>query len=92
MKLMIHPVDADSRRIRDGDPVIAFNELAEVEFTARVTELVAPGTAAAAGIYSMASRGAGLLVNALHHQRLSDIGEATTLNDNRIDIRSAVNV
>lgn len=92
MKLMIHPVDADSRGIRDGDPVIAFNELAEVEFTARVTELVAPGTAAAAGIYSMASRGAGLLVNALHHQRLSDIGEATTLNDNRIDIRSAVNV
>ena len=40
-----------------------------------------------ASVLSLA--GSGLLVNALHHQRLSDIGEATTLNDNTVEVRPA---
>lgn len=87
MQLMLHPEDADTRGIKDGDRVIAFNELAEVEFTARVTRLASPCAAAATGVYSMDSQFFGPLVNALHHQRLSDIGEATTLNDNTVDVR-----
>ena len=92
MELLIHPSDAGVRGIKDGGRVIAFNELAEVAFTARVTPLIAPGSAAAAGVYSMDASANGLLVNALHHQRLSDIGAATTLNDNTIDVSPAADV
>ena len=99
MELMLHPADAARRGIADGDLIIAYNDLAQVEFTARLTEWVAEGAAAAAGVYSAALPESGetarsmthnrLLVNALHHGRLSDIGEATTLNDNTIEVRPA---
>ena len=96
MELMLHPADAARRGIADGDRIIAFNDLAQVEFTARLTERVAEGAAAAAGVYSAALPESArsmthnrLLVNALHHGRLSDIGEATTLNDNTIEVRPA---
>ena len=59
----------------------------EVEFTAKITPLVAEGTAAAEGVYDRTFTKDGLLVNALHHERLSDIGAATTLNDNTVDVR-----
>lgn len=88
MKLMLHPLDAAGRNIGDGDKVIAYNDLAQVEFTASLTPGW-PGAAAVAGVYGMSLSGSGLLVNALHHQRLSDIGEATTLNDNTVEVRPA---
>ena len=87
MALMLHPRDAAARKIADGSLVTAFNELAEVEFTAKITSLVAEGTAAAEGVYDRSFTKDGLLVNALHHERLSDIGAATTLNDNTVDVR-----
>ncbi|MCB7320837.1 molybdopterin-containing oxidoreductase family protein [Lacrimispora sp. 210928-DFI.3.58] len=86
-ELLLHPADAKARGIEDGDPIKAFNDLAEVNFKARVTGLVAEGAAAAPGIFCSDTTGTELLVNALHHERLSDIGEATTLNDNTIDVR-----
>ena len=76
-----------ARKIADGSHVTAFNELAKVEFTAKITPLVAEGTAAAEGVYDRTFTKDGLLVNALHHERLSDIGAATTLNDNTVDVR-----
>ena len=87
MALMLHPEDAAARNIGDGSLVTAFNDLAEVEFTAKITPLVAEGTAAAEGVYDRTFTKDGLLVNALHHERLSDIGAATTLNDNTVDVR-----
>lgn len=89
MELMLHPLDAALRNIGDGDKVIAYNDLAQVEFTARLTSRVAGGAAAAAGVYGMSPSASGLQVNALHHQRLSDIGEATTMNDNTVEVRPA---
>ena len=86
MKLMMHPENAESRGIRDGDLVTAFNELAGVEFVAELTELVAPGTVALSGVYSSDITGKQLLVNALHHGRLSDMGAATTMNDNAVEV------
>lgn len=85
--LLLHPRDASARGIRDGDCVMAFNDLAEVSFRARVSELVTEGSASAPGVYASAE--GELLVNALHHERLSDMGAATTLNDNTIDVRKA---
>ncbi|MCC8025605.1 MAG: molybdopterin-dependent oxidoreductase [Clostridium sp.] len=90
MTLFLHPEDGAIRGICSGDRIIAFNELAEVEFQAELTELVAKGAAAAQGVFACASSKNGWLVNALHHQRLSDMGAATTLNDNTIDVKKCV--
>ena len=85
--LLLHPREASARHIKDGDDVTAFNDLAEVPFRVRVTELVAEGIAAVPGVYSLAMTGGRPLVNALHHERLSDIGDATTLNGNTVEVR-----
>jgi len=50
---------------------------------------VVKGAAAAAGIFDTRQSANGKLVNTLHHERLSDIGEATTLNDNTVEVRKA---
>jgi nitrate reductase NapA len=41
--LEIHPYDAHSRDIHDGDPVMVLSRRGEVEFRARVTDVVRPG-------------------------------------------------
>ena len=84
--LMLHPVDAAERGIQEGDRVTAWNDLAQVDFRAVITERIAKGTAAVSGIYSSSQTGSSLLFNALNHERVSDM-EATTLNDNRIDVK-----
>ena len=84
--LLLHPLDAAERGIREGDSVTAWNDLAQVDFQAVLTDQIAKGTAAVSGIYSQSQTGARLLFNALNHERISDM-EATTLNDNRIDVR-----
>ncbi|EFL52761.1 molybdopterin oxidoreductase [Solidesulfovibrio fructosivorans JJ]] len=89
MTLAMHPGDAAARGIADGDAVTAHNDLGEVPFVARVTPLVAKGAVAAAGIFRASQSANGNLVNTLHHERLSDIGEATTLNDNTVEVRRA---
>ncbi|UWP58546.1 molybdopterin-containing oxidoreductase family protein [Ruminococcus gauvreauii] len=89
MSLLVHPEDAEMRNIRDGERVLCFNDLAEVEFQAEVTVRVKKGTVIAEGVYDIAHSLNGLTVNALHHERLSDCGAATTLNDNTVDIRPA---
>lgn len=89
MVLAIHPKDAAPRGIAEGDRVIAANDLGEVMFTAHVTPLVAQGAVAAEGVFTCTQSASGNLVNALHHERLSDIGAATTLNDNTVELRKA---
>lgn len=86
-KLLMNPRDAQQRGIHDGDCVAAWNELAEVEFTVELTELVVFGTVAAPGVYSGTDMGQKYSVNALHHGRVSDMGAATTMNDNRVEVR-----
>ena len=87
MTLSMHPEDAAPRGITDGDTVTAVNDLGEVTFVARVTPRVARGAVAAVGVFSTSRSANGNLVNTLHHERLTDIGEATTLNDNTVDVR-----
>ena len=86
MSLLIHPEDAVRRKIKEGERILCHNDLAEVEFLAKVTARVKQGTVIAEGVYDIAHSLNGLTVNALIHERLSDCGEATTLNDNSVDI------
>lgn len=85
-QVLLHPDDGAERGIRDGDLVEIFNDLARVRFKARITDRVARGVAAVPGVFRQTAGGRSLHVNALHHARLSDMAEATTLNDNRVEV------
>lgn len=87
MTLWLNPEDAKVRKIEDGMSVIAFNELGEVQFTACIDQRVAVGNAVSEGVFASHQTQNGCGFNTLIHGRLSDIGAATTMNDNRIDIR-----
>ena len=89
MKICINTEDALERGIKNGDDVICYNDIGSVKFKAEVTDNVAKGAAAAVGIYGHRNFEGGLGVNALQHDRLSDRGAATTMNDNTIDIKLA---
>ncbi len=86
MTLWLNPEDAKVRKIEDGMSVIAFNELGEVQFTACIDQRVAVGNAVSEGVFASHQTQNGCGFNTLTHGRLSDIGAATTMNDNRIDI------
>ncbi|CUP16910.1 molybdopterin-containing oxidoreductase family protein [Intestinibacter bartlettii] len=87
IKVKINSKDASKRDIKNGDEVICFNNLGEVGFIAEVTDTVAQNTVIAEGVYNRDFAINGKLVNALHDDRLSDIGEATTLNSNTVEIK-----
>lgn len=87
MTLWLSPKDAEARKIADGMTVIAFNEQGEVQFTARVDDRVAAGSAVSEGVFACRQTQNGSGFNTLTHGRLSDIGAATTMNDNQIDVR-----
>lgn len=87
MCLIMNPEDAAEREIADGDMVTAFNELAQVRFRARLTPLIARGAVGVPGVYRMESAEGGFLMNALTHGRVTDMGAATTLNDNTVEVR-----
>ena len=53
MRLIMNPEDAGERGIKEGDEVVAFNDLAEVPFTAAVSELITKGAVAVSGVYDL---------------------------------------
>ena len=87
MKLVMHELDAEAHGIREGDWVLAANDLAEVEFIAHLTDKISRGTAAAVGVYSRGMSFNGKTANSLHHARLTDLGAGTTMNDNVVQLR-----
>ena len=141
MNLILSAQDAEARDIRDGDRILCYNELAEVEFYARVIDRIAeqnpdseeesalsnvesnaghnsesyvgsntghntgdnagsksmdrkidiqkilPGTVVAEGIYERKYSLNGYTVNALFHEELSDLGQATTMNGNFVEVK-----
>lgn len=85
-KLIIHTLDALDRQIEDGQNVKVFNDLSSSVFRAVVTDRIARGNVICEGIYRMDDCKGGRTFNALLSERLSDMGEGTTMNDNRVDI------
>ena len=74
---------ADAARLGliHGDRVKCANDLGEMVCALALDRAVAPGTVVAEGVFPGAHT-----VNCLTHARLSDLGEATTLNDNTVAI------
>jgi anaerobic selenocysteine-containing dehydrogenase len=88
MLLMMNPGEAAARGLADGDPIVAFNELGEVEFILSVSDRVPPGVAVAEGVWWSAYAPGDRTVNALTSQRLTDRGNGSTFYDTRIDVEA----
>jgi len=88
MTLQLSPADAAARGLAEGQRVVAWNALGEVDFVLRVTDRVPPGVAVAEGVWWIAHAPGARNVNALTSQRLTDRGNGSTFYDNRIDVRA----
>ncbi len=87
MFLKMNPKDAEARGMREGESVIAFNQLGEVPFILHITAKVPPGIVAAEGIWWLDHCPGLRSINALTSQRLTDQGEGSTFYDNTVDVR-----
>ena len=72
-------IQAAAQRIRSDSQALVVIGIGGSYLGARA---VAPGAVVAQGVYPGADG-----VNSLTHPRLSDLGEATTLNDNTVQVR-----
>jgi molybdopterin guanine dinucleotide-containing S/N-oxide reductase-like protein len=75
--LEMHPADAKTRGIRDGDRVRIFNPRGEIVLQARVDSSVRPGVVAARLDWARFSPG-GHNINVLTSEKLTDMGNAAT--------------
>ena len=87
MFLRMNPADAEVKGMKEGDSVIAFNQLGEVSFTLQVTPKVPSGVVVAEGVWWLQHCPGTRSVNALTSQRLTDQGEGSTFYDNTVDVR-----
>ncbi len=89
MFLKMNPLDAESKGLREGEPVMAFNRLGEVSFILRVTPEVPQGVVVAEGIWWLEHAPGFRTVNALTSQRLTDQAKGSTFYDNTVDVKPA---
>lgn len=87
--LKMNPADAEAKDLKDGAPVIAYNELGEVSFVLRVADEVPQGVVVAEGIWWLEHSPGPRSVNALTSQRLTDQAQGSTFYDNTIDVKPA---
>lgn len=90
VSLKMNPADAEAKGLKEGDPVIAFNQLGEVSFVLRVTSAVPQGVVVAEGIWWLEHSPGPRSVNALTSQRLTDQAQGSTFYDNTVDVKSEV--
>jgi anaerobic selenocysteine-containing dehydrogenase len=87
MLLQMNPADTEGKGLKEGDPVLAFNQLGEVSFTLHVTPKVPSGVVVAEGVWWLKHCHGPRSVNALTSQRLTDQGGGSTFYDNTVDVR-----
>ena len=79
--LEMHPEDACTRQINDGDKVRAFNRRGEMQLKIRVTDAARPGLVVAPSIWWKKLAPDHKNANELTSQRLTDMGRAPTFYD-----------
>lgn len=92
VRLEMHPDDAATRGIKDGDEVRMFNALGEVRIHARVTHLIMPGTVSMPkGVWRRHTAN-GYTSNVLTPDTLADLGGGACFNDARVQVARATRV
>jgi anaerobic selenocysteine-containing dehydrogenase len=87
-RLEMHPVDAESRGIGDGDAVRVWNERGSLRLTALVNGAVPAGVVAARLDWAKLHP-EGANVNALTSERLTDLGAGATFYSTLVEVERA---
>jgi anaerobic selenocysteine-containing dehydrogenase len=88
VKLLMHPVDAEARRLADGDLVRIFNGLGEVHCLLQVAPAIRPGSVSLPkGLWRRSTRN-GATGTALVPDALTDIAGGACFNDARVQVAS----
>ena len=85
--LEMHPDDAASRDVEDGDEVRVWNALGEMHIKARLTHLVRPGLVSMPKGVWRRHTGNGYTTNALTPDTLADLGGGACFNDARVQVQ-----
>ena len=86
LTLLMHPKDAYARRIQDKDICQVWNNFGEITVRVSVTEDVKPGTVIGEGVYQNAYTFGNGNFSSLLSQELTDVGNASTLNTNTVEV------
>jgi anaerobic selenocysteine-containing dehydrogenase len=84
-RLEIHPIDAQSRGVADGDSVRVFNDRGSLELTAKLDPSLPAGVVAARLDWAKLQAD-GVNVNALTSERLTDIGGGATFYSTLVEV------
>ena len=88
-RLDIHPDDASSRGIKDGDRVRVFNGRGEFKVKARVTDKARRGVVVALSVWWKKLTQDGCNANDVTSQALTDLGAAATFYDALVEVETA---
>ena len=86
--VMIHPNDAQARKIVDGGTVEVFNDTGRFRALAKVSDDVMPGVLASPLGYWASTSISGSTVNAVNSARFADLGRAPTFSECRVEVRA----
>jgi len=89
-RIEIHPLDAESRGVCEGDPVRVFNDRGSIELTATLNPHLPPGVVAARLDWAKLHPG-GANVNVLTSERLTDIGAGATFYSTLVEVAKVGN-
>jgi anaerobic selenocysteine-containing dehydrogenase len=84
--VFLHPEDARSRGIADGDAVVVRSARGEARFAATVTDDTRPGLAVIEGIWWSKHQAGGRGVNVITDDRVADIGGGPALHSNLVEV------
>lgn len=85
----MHPADAQSLSLSDGDPVVLYNSQGEVQLPLAVTDAVRPGTVFVPKGAWLADSPTGQTVNALIPGHRADLAGGACYYDCTVDVRAA---
>jgi len=84
--VLLHPEDARSRGIADGDAVVVRSARGQARFAATVTEDTRPGLAVIEGIWWSKHQAGARGVNVITDDRVADIGGGPALHSNLVEV------
>lgn len=87
--LLIHPDDASTRKINQGDRVLVFNRRGSVIRNAKITDDTQQGLVVAEGIYWESPNSKTQGINDLTSQRTADLGGGGTFHESRVEVNIA---
>ncbi|HEX3278664.1 MAG TPA: molybdopterin oxidoreductase family protein [Thermoleophilaceae bacterium] len=86
--VVLHPGDAHARGVNDGDQVRVFNDRGSFACGARVSDDARPGVVVAPMGWWNADYAGGRSAQATTSQALTELGNAPTFNDNRVEVEA----